>query len=69
MSILFPFPSNPAEAFGIFLDEPDLPKDCHRHCLHWDEGEPCCDCGERPNPEDLEALDALDPEEDEGLVR
>lgn len=46
-----PYPETPEEAIQLLLGEdPDLPKDCHRHCEHWaTEGE-CCECGDVRTP-------------------
>ena len=47
-----PFPENPEEAIRVLLDseEPDTPRDCHRHCACWDTEGECCNCGEFRTP-------------------
>ena len=47
-----PFSENLEEAARLFLDfeEPDTPRNCHRHCVCWDTEGECCECGESRTP-------------------
>lgn len=46
-----PFSESLEEAILLLQGgDPDAPKDCHRHCTHWDTEGECCGCGEIRTP-------------------
>jgi hypothetical protein len=38
-------------AFEMFDENPDMRRDCHRHCACYDETGECCDCGDQKGGE------------------
>lgn len=40
------------DAFEMFnAEDRDVPRDCHIHCMCWDSGGECCDCGDKRPPD------------------